>query len=46
MTVTTPADLTGVADWLKGGRDRPLLVHAKVTRNRGSWCLAEAFKGH
>ncbi|MGI5292236.1 thiamine pyrophosphate-binding protein [Nonomuraea polychroma] len=46
VTVTTPADLVGVADWLKGGRDRPLLVHAKVTRNRGSWWLEEAFKGH
>ncbi|RVX39676.1 thiamine pyrophosphate-dependent acetolactate synthase large subunit-like protein [Nonomuraea polychroma] len=46
VTVTTPADLAGVADWLKGGRDRPLLVHAKVTRNRGSWWLEEAFKGH
>ncbi|TMR16986.1 thiamine pyrophosphate-binding protein [Nonomuraea turkmeniaca] len=46
VTVTTPADLAGVADWLKGGRDRPLLVHAKVTRDRGSWWLEEAFKGH
>ncbi|MGP3955200.1 thiamine pyrophosphate-binding protein [Nonomuraea sp. 3N208] len=46
VTVTAPADLAGVADWLKGGRDRPLLVHAKVTRSRGSWWLEEAFKGH
>jgi acetolactate synthase-1/2/3 large subunit len=46
VTVTGPADLAGVAEWLKGPRDRPLLVHAKVTRERGSWWLEEAFKGH
>ncbi|GAA3559419.1 thiamine pyrophosphate-binding protein [Nonomuraea rosea] len=46
VTVTAAADLTGVAEWLKGPRDRPLLVHAKVTRERGSWWLEEAFKGH
>lgn len=46
VTVTETADLAGVADWLKGPRDRPLLVHAKVTRDRGSWWLEEAFKGH
>ncbi|MGA5765288.1 thiamine pyrophosphate-binding protein [Nonomuraea bangladeshensis] len=46
VTVTREADLGGVADWLKGPRDRPLLVHAKVTRDRGSWWLEEAFKGH
>ncbi|MEV4284979.1 thiamine pyrophosphate-binding protein [Nonomuraea bangladeshensis] len=46
VTVTREADLGGVAEWLKGPRDRPLLVHAKVTRDRGSWWLEEAFKGH
>ncbi|MCK2218097.1 thiamine pyrophosphate-binding protein [Actinomadura sp. ATCC 31491] len=46
VTVTQEADLAGVADWLKGPRDRPLLVHAKVTRDRGAWWLEEAFKGH
>ncbi|MEW9548487.1 thiamine pyrophosphate-binding protein [Nonomuraea sp. NPDC050783] len=46
VTVGGEADLAGVADWLKGPRDRPLLVHAKVTRERGSWWLEEAFKGH
>ncbi|WP_219465380.1 thiamine pyrophosphate-binding protein [Nonomuraea rhizosphaerae] len=46
VTVTGPGDLGGVAEWLKGPRDRPLLVHAKVTRSRGSWWLEEAFKGH
>ncbi|MGN9839290.1 thiamine pyrophosphate-binding protein [Nonomuraea sp. H19] len=46
VTVTAAPDLAGVADWLKGPRDRPLLVHAKVIRNRGSWWLEEAFKGH
>ncbi|MED7925292.1 thiamine pyrophosphate-binding protein [Nonomuraea sp. LP-02] len=46
VTVTREADLGGVAEWLKGPRDRPLLVHAKVTRDRGAWWLEEAFKGH
>jgi acetolactate synthase I/II/III large subunit len=39
-------DLAPVREWLDGPRDRPLLVHAKVTSNRGSWWLEEAFRGH
>ncbi|NRQ33984.1 thiamine pyrophosphate-binding protein [Nonomuraea sp. NN258] len=46
VTVTRPADLAGVSAWLAGPRDRPLLVHAKITGERGSWWLEEAFKGH
>ncbi|HEX4817212.1 MAG TPA: thiamine pyrophosphate-binding protein [Nonomuraea sp.] len=46
VTVTEAPHLAGVAAWLKGPRDRPLLVHAKVTRDRPSWWLEEAFKGH
>ncbi|MEU6711010.1 thiamine pyrophosphate-binding protein [Nonomuraea sp. NPDC046802] len=46
VTVTEPGDLAGVAEWLKGPRERPLLVHAKVTAEHGSWWLEEAFKGH
>ncbi|MEV0619833.1 thiamine pyrophosphate-binding protein [Nonomuraea sp. NPDC050404] len=46
VTVAGRADLAGVAEWLEGPRERPLLVHAKVTRERGSWWLEEAFKGH
>ncbi|WP_214317430.1 thiamine pyrophosphate-binding protein [Nonomuraea sediminis] len=46
ITVTEPGDLAGVAAWVSGPRDRALLVHAKVTRDRGSWWLEEAFKGH
>ncbi|WP_433509774.1 thiamine pyrophosphate-binding protein [Nonomuraea sp. CA-143628] len=46
VTVTGPGDLAGVAEWLKGPRDRPLLVHAKVAGKHGSWWLEEAFKGH
>lgn len=46
VTVTSPPDLSEVATWLKGPRDRPLLVHAKVTKDHGSWWLEEAFKGH
>jgi thiamine pyrophosphate-dependent acetolactate synthase large subunit-like protein len=46
LTVRTVADLAGVADWLAGPRDRPLVVDAKVTAARGSWWLEEAFRGH
>ncbi|MGW4406752.1 thiamine pyrophosphate-binding protein [Nonomuraea sp. NPDC004702] len=46
VTVTDAAGLAGVAEWLKGPRDRPLLVHARITGERGSWWLEEAFKGH
>lgn len=46
VTVRAPGDLTGVADWLAGPRTRPLVVDAKVTRDRGAWWLEEAFRGH
>ncbi|MEU6425065.1 thiamine pyrophosphate-binding protein [Microbispora sp. NPDC046973] len=46
VTVRREEDLSGVAEWLKGPRDTPLLVHAKVTADRPSWWLEEAFRGH
>ncbi|MEQ4716069.1 thiamine pyrophosphate-binding protein [Nonomuraea sp. B19D2] len=46
VTVTGPSGLAGVAEWLDGPRDRPLMVHAKVAGEHGSWWLEEAFKGH
>ena len=46
VTVRDRADLAAVAEWVKGPRDRPLLVHAKVSAARGSWWLEEAFRGH
>jgi thiamine pyrophosphate-dependent acetolactate synthase large subunit-like protein len=46
ITVTCPADLAAVADWVKGPRDRPLVVDAKVTRSVPSWWLEDAFRGH
>jgi hypothetical protein len=46
VTVRGPGDLGPVRDWLDGSRDRPLLIDAKVTANRGSWWLEEAFRGH
>ena len=46
VTVREAADLSAVADWLAGPRDRPMLVDAKVTREHGSWWLEEAFRGH
>ena len=46
LTVRRREDLTPVSRWLSGPRDRPLLVHAKVTRDRPAWWLEEAFRGH
>jgi thiamine pyrophosphate-dependent acetolactate synthase large subunit-like protein len=46
LTVRSASDLAGVADWLAGPRDRPLVVDAKVTATGGSWWLEEAFRGH
>ncbi len=45
-TIRTPADLSAVATWLAGPRQRPLVVDAKITANHGSWWLEEAFRGH
>jgi thiamine pyrophosphate-dependent acetolactate synthase large subunit-like protein len=46
VTVRVPADLKGVADWVAGPRRAPLLVHAPVASDGGSWWLSEAFRGH
>jgi thiamine pyrophosphate-dependent acetolactate synthase large subunit-like protein len=46
VTVRTPADLGGVAEWLGGDRGTALLVDAKIASDGGSWWLAEAFRGH
>ncbi|MHB1596191.1 MAG: thiamine pyrophosphate-binding protein [Streptosporangiaceae bacterium] len=46
ITVRSAGDLAPVRDWLAGRNDRPLLIDAKVTRDRGSWWLEEAFRGH
>jgi acetolactate synthase I/II/III large subunit len=46
VTVRRPRDLRAVKTWLDGPRDAPLLVHAKVTSEHGSWWLEEAFRGH
>jgi thiamine pyrophosphate-dependent acetolactate synthase large subunit-like protein len=46
VTVRRREDLAAVAAWLAGPRDRPMLVDAKVTRDRPSWWLEEAFRGH
>ncbi|MGH1561670.1 thiamine pyrophosphate-binding protein [Mumia sp. DW29H23] len=45
VTVRGTDDLAGVARWLEGSRDRPLLVDAKIT-SAPSWWLEEAFRGH
>jgi thiamine pyrophosphate-dependent acetolactate synthase large subunit-like protein len=46
VTVRRAADLGPVREWLDGPRDRPLLIDAKITSERGSWWLEEAFRGH
>jgi thiamine pyrophosphate-dependent acetolactate synthase large subunit-like protein len=46
VTVRAPDDLKGVADWVAGPRRAPLLVHAPIASDGGSWWLAEAFRGH
>jgi thiamine pyrophosphate-dependent acetolactate synthase large subunit-like protein len=45
ITVRRLEDLAPVTDWLKGPRDRPLVIDAKVTSGP-SWWLEEAFRGH
>jgi acetolactate synthase I/II/III large subunit len=40
------SDLSIVKEWLAGPRDSPLLIDAKITSERGSWWLEEAFRGH
>ncbi|MBE1488686.1 thiamine pyrophosphate-binding protein [Plantactinospora soyae] len=46
VTVRTVEDLAPVREWLAGPRSRPMLIDAKVTSERGSWWLEEAFRGH
>ncbi|MEU1516475.1 thiamine pyrophosphate-binding protein [Streptomyces sp. NPDC005811] len=46
VTVRSRADLGAVRDWLAGPRSAPLLVDAKVVKDRGAWWLEEAFRGH
>ncbi|MFJ4685043.1 thiamine pyrophosphate-binding protein [Streptomyces sp. NPDC088789] len=46
LTVRSADDLKGVGNWLAGPRSAPLLIDAKVTRDRGAWWLEEAFRGH
>jgi acetolactate synthase I/II/III large subunit len=46
LTVRTNGDLDGVAQWLAGPRERPLVVDAKVANATPSWWLEEAFRGH
>ncbi len=46
VVVRRRADLAGVAAWVAGPRDRPLLVDAKVSSASAAWWLEEAFRGH
>jgi thiamine pyrophosphate-dependent acetolactate synthase large subunit-like protein len=46
VTVRGTPDLAEVSAWLADPSDRPLVVDAKVSADRGSWWLEEAFRGH
>jgi thiamine pyrophosphate-dependent acetolactate synthase large subunit-like protein len=46
VTVRTADDLGPVRDWLESRPGRPIVIDAKVTSDRGSWWLEEAFRGH
>jgi len=46
VSVPRPDDLAAVKTWLDGARKRPLLIDAKVTADRASWWLEDAFRGH
>ncbi len=46
VRVRQVSDLANVGEWLDGPRDQPLLIDAKITSERGSWWLEEAFRGH
>jgi len=39
-------DLAPLRTWLSGPRTTPFVVDAKVSAERGSWWLEEAFRGH
>jgi hypothetical protein len=45
-TVRSLDDLAPIADWLAGPRSVPIVLDAKITRNRPSWWLEGAFRGH
>ena len=46
LTVSGAEDLGPVRAWLDGPRNAPLLIHAKITGEHGSWWLEEAFRAH
>jgi len=46
VKVRQRADLAPLKEWLDGPRSRPFLIDAKITSQRGSWWLEEAFRGH
>jgi acetolactate synthase I/II/III large subunit len=46
VTVRSVADLAPVREWLDARPPHPVVIDAKVTSERGSWWLEEAFRGH
>jgi thiamine pyrophosphate-dependent acetolactate synthase large subunit-like protein len=45
-TVRQAGDMAAVAEWVSGPRDVPMVVDMKVSADRPSWWLEEAFRGH
>jgi thiamine pyrophosphate-dependent acetolactate synthase large subunit-like protein len=45
VTVRRVEDLAVVRDWVSGNQPRPLLIDARVTNDRPSWWLEDAFRG-
>jgi thiamine pyrophosphate-dependent acetolactate synthase large subunit-like protein len=46
VTVRSVADLAPVREWLAARPPHPIVIDARVTSERGSWWLEEAFRGH
>jgi acetolactate synthase I/II/III large subunit len=46
LTVRAVTDLEPLRQWLGTEPSHPILIDAKVTAERGSWWLEEAFRGH
>lgn len=46
IVVRTLDDLRPLKQWLAGDRSSPILIDARIPRDRGSWWLEEAFRAH
>lgn len=46
IVVRTLDDLRPLKQWLAGDRSAPILIDARIPRDRASWWLEEAFRAH